>query len=248
MKIVFLGTGDAIDENYFNTSILLLNKTRLLLDCGYSIPIQLWKYNPDPSFLDAIYISHLHSDHSFGLPALLIRMKINSRKKPLTIIYPKGQKKMLTQTIHYGHRRLLSRAGFPIKLIEATPKKTINLNDYQLSFASTLHNVVNLAVRLFCGNKVICYGGDGDLTPALEKLCHQVDLLIYEGCVYRKNLAHHAAIEEVIKMAQQQQVKQLALVHLKKHTRKKQSTQSQKTYQQKDLIITFPNPGDEITI
>ncbi len=56
MKVIFLGVGEACDERVPNNSHLILSDTKLLLDCGYSAPPQLWKYNPDASFLDAIYI------------------------------------------------------------------------------------------------------------------------------------------------------------------------------------------------
>ncbi|MEF9476067.1 MAG: hypothetical protein L0958_05190 [Candidatus Mariimomonas ferrooxydans] len=63
MEIVFLGVGEAFDETVPNNSHVVLSDTTILLDCGYSVPAQLWKYNANPSFLDAIYISHRHADH-----------------------------------------------------------------------------------------------------------------------------------------------------------------------------------------
>ncbi|HEC89249.1 MAG TPA: hypothetical protein ENI44_01550, partial [Thermoplasmatales archaeon] len=53
---------------------------------------QIWKYCPDVSFIDSIYISHLHADHCFGLPPLIVRMREEKRKKPLTIISMKNEK------------------------------------------------------------------------------------------------------------------------------------------------------------
>lgn len=86
MKIIFLGVGEAFDENYPNNSQLIAtDKTKLLSDCGFTVPSQLWKYNPDPNFLDLINISHQHSDHFFGLPAVLLRMWEGGRERDLTI-------------------------------------------------------------------------------------------------------------------------------------------------------------------
>ncbi|MCX6722879.1 MAG: MBL fold metallo-hydrolase [Candidatus Staskawiczbacteria bacterium] len=96
MKIIFLGVGEAFDENLPNNSQLIItDKTKLLLDCGFTVPPQLWKYNPDYNFLDAIYISHQHADHYFGLPAILLRMWEGGREKDLLLFVPKNSKILL---------------------------------------------------------------------------------------------------------------------------------------------------------
>ena len=75
MKVIFLGNGEAFDERYPNHSHLVLSdKTALMLDCGDSAVRQIWKYTKDHSLIDALYITHRHSDHLFGIPALLGRM------------------------------------------------------------------------------------------------------------------------------------------------------------------------------
>ena len=64
MKVVFLGNGEAFDERYPNHSHLVFSdKTVLMLDCGDSAVRQLWKYTKDHSLIDALYITHRHSDH-----------------------------------------------------------------------------------------------------------------------------------------------------------------------------------------
>ncbi len=41
MKIIFLGVGEAFDENLPNNSQLVMSgKTNLLLDCGFTVPQQ----------------------------------------------------------------------------------------------------------------------------------------------------------------------------------------------------------------
>jgi len=87
MNIKFLGVGEAFDERYPNNShVLVANNTNLLVDCGYSVPQQWWKLGKDANFLDAIYISHKHADHFFGLLVLLMRIWEEGRTKPLAVI------------------------------------------------------------------------------------------------------------------------------------------------------------------
>ena len=104
MKIVFLGVGEAFDENYpNNSSLVLTDKTKLLLDCGFTVPSQVWKFNPDPSLLDAIYISHRHGDHFLGLPALFLRMWEGGRKRDLEVICQKDKVKDVVAAIKATH-------------------------------------------------------------------------------------------------------------------------------------------------
>lgn len=112
MKVLFLSVGEACDEDVPNNALVILSHTTLLLDCGYSVPRQLWKYNPAPSFLDAIYISHRHADHYFGIPALLVRMWEEKRTKPLTIICQRGLKKVIQELIEYGYKGLSGKEEF----------------------------------------------------------------------------------------------------------------------------------------
>ena len=75
MKVIFLGVGEAFDEDVPNNSHLIeTGKTKILLDCGMTATPQVWKYNKDQNFIDSVYISHWHADHYFGLPGLLLRM------------------------------------------------------------------------------------------------------------------------------------------------------------------------------
>ena len=114
MKVVFLGVGEAFDERYPNHSHLVLSaKTALMLDCGDSAVRQLWKYTKDHSLVNALYITHRHSDHLFGIPALLGRMLEEGRKKNLTIICSeqlKSDVERLTEHAYFG----INSYGFEI--------------------------------------------------------------------------------------------------------------------------------------
>src|SRR3989344_1524763 len=170
MKLTRLGVGEAFDETLPNNSHLVLSKTNLLLDCGYSIPPQLWRYNSDQSFLDAIYISHLHADHYFGIPVLLTRMWEEKRKKPLAIICQKGAKSQISELIDFAYKDIASKFEFKLDFVEVESKQKIKFNEFGLSFAPTIHSVPNLAIRVETKNKAVCYSGDGQFTEETERL------------------------------------------------------------------------------
>lgn len=45
-----------------------------------------WSFNP----IDVICFTHYHADHISGLPGLLLTIGNSDRKKPLTLVGPKG--------------------------------------------------------------------------------------------------------------------------------------------------------------
>lgn len=246
MKVIFLGTGEAFDENMPNNSVLVIsNKTNLLLDCGCTTPTQLWKFNNDQSFLDAIYISHSHADHYFGLPALFVRMWEEERKKPITVICQKGLKKTIKELMEYGYKDSVKKFKFIINFIEVEESQTIKLNDLKLSFAATTHSASNFAIKIDHNKKSLCYSGDGDFNEKTEELYKNSDLVIHEAYLYDEKKIGHGCITDLIKMAERSNVKYLALTHIHRNLRKELN---KKNISSKKVKVMIPKPFDKLEI
>jgi ribonuclease BN (tRNA processing enzyme) len=68
VKLCFIGTGDSECLNYYNTNVLLEHQgKRLLIDCGWTAKRALNDLGFGITDIDAIYITHVHGDHVFGL-------------------------------------------------------------------------------------------------------------------------------------------------------------------------------------
>lgn len=246
MKVIFLGVGEAFDENNPNNSHLILSDTKLLLDCGYSVPPQVWKYNPDPSFLDAIYISHRHADHYFGIPPLLVRMGEDNRKKPLLIICQKELKKLILELMEYGYLGTSKKAEFNVNFLEVEENKIYNLNELELSFAKTNHPKSNYAIRINDKKNTVCYSGDGFLEEENEKLYKNSDLLIQETYMYSDEIEkEHGTMKDSIEMAKRNSIKCLAFTHINRNIRKNNLEDIKKKISKENLKIIIPKPMDE---
>ena len=248
MKIISLGVGEAFDETLPNNSHLILSKTNLLLDCGYSIPPQMWKYNPSQSFLDAVYISHLHADHYFGIPALLTRMWEEKRKKPLTIICQKGAKAQIEELVDYAYKGIASKFEFKLDFIEAKEGKTINFNEFKLSFAPTIHSADNLAIKISDKTHAICYSGDGQFTEETEKLYNGADLAIHEAFTFNEKLQNHSCIADLIGMAKRNKIKCLALTHIRRDVRKNQMDLIKEKISKEKIKVIVPEPLEKFIL
>lgn len=71
MKIHFIGTGSAGTLKNFHTNFMLeQNGKYLLLDCGAYAPLALDKAGFGYRDINAMYISHLHGDHCYGVETI----------------------------------------------------------------------------------------------------------------------------------------------------------------------------------
>jgi ribonuclease BN (tRNA processing enzyme) len=244
LKLTFIGTGEAFDEELPNTSILCdTGETRLLLDCGYSIPHQVWKQSTDPNFLHGIFLSHHHADHVFGIPALLTRMWETKRSGPLTIIGHKGTQTYIQHLMEMGYPTLLSRMPFPIEFMDVQAGEPASFRELGLSFAQSIHSVTNYSIRISYGGKTVCYSGDGSFSEATQALFRDCDFLIHESFHWERLVPLHASIKELLEMAQTQNVKTYCLIHLQRDFKKK-VWDFLKDFQQGSLKLLVPKPGE----
>ena len=72
-EIYFLGTGGSVaTAQRDNTSLLLRTNGKLfLVDCPGSAAAKIRKLGFEPSGITAVFLTHVHPDHVYGLPSLI---------------------------------------------------------------------------------------------------------------------------------------------------------------------------------
>ncbi len=248
MKIIFLGVGEAFDENVPNNSHLIItDKTKLLLDCGLTAAPQVWKFEPDQSFLDGVYISHWHADHYFGLPGLLLRMwegGEGGRTRPFTIISRKGFKEQFDKLMDLSYLGFREKFKYEIKIIEVEEGEYIEFQDLKLSFAKTVHSGENLAVKISDGKNKMAYSGDGSPVAGSD-FYKDLDLLILETYLYDKEIIGHSSVVSAISFAEKNNVKCLALTHINRDLRKNELPNLRDKIKSDKVKIIIPEPLNE---
>jgi len=246
MKVVFLGVGEAFDENIPNNSQLIItDKTKLLLDCGLTAAPQVWKFSPDPNLIDVINISHQHADHYFGLPGLLLRMWEGGRERDVTIICQKELKDSFWAFMDVAYKDFTKKFKYKINLIESVEGKDIIFQDLRLSFEKTVHSGENLSVKVSDGKHNIAYSGDGSPLSGTG-FYKGLDLLTLETYLYDEEKIGHSSMVSATKFAEENDVKCLALTHINRYFRKNDLAGIKDKLKNDKVKIIIPEPMDEI--
>lgn len=240
--VTFVGTGEALDPELPNTSVLYEGSKTLLLDCGYSVPHALWRITRDPSFLDGVFISHRHADHAFGLPALILWMREAGRTRPLEIIGGPGTESWLPELLELGYPGAFSpERCFALAPRSLSPGTWVDSGPLRISVAQSRHSLQNLAVRLEEGTSAVCYSGDGAPTSATKRLFDGATVLVHECYSAGEHSAQHARVDEILEFQRTLGVQTLCLVHLNREQKYRVRARAAGR-----PGVLLPNPGDQL--
>ena len=102
MELTLLGTGcPKVDYKRFGPANLIsTKKTKILVDCGSGITQRLDQLKLSSSKIDALFLTHLHSDHIIDFYQLIISSWHSYRTKPWKIYGPKGTKNFIKKIMN----------------------------------------------------------------------------------------------------------------------------------------------------
>lgn len=105
--IKFLGTGSAFSKKHGNNSAVISVvdegiKKNLMIDCGRTTPDDMHNQNINWTDIDAIFITHLHGDHVYGLEEAGFMGRYVFNKKPHLILPSKEMKVQLWERVLKG--------------------------------------------------------------------------------------------------------------------------------------------------
>lgn len=102
-KLTFLGTSSGVPTRNRNVTGLAvqtsLNRDWYLVDCGEGTQHRLLHLPLTVHDLAGICITHVHGDHSYGLPGFLASAAMGGRTRPLVLIAPLAIRQWLAATM-----------------------------------------------------------------------------------------------------------------------------------------------------
>ncbi|MCI6637520.1 MAG: ribonuclease Z [Bilifractor sp.] len=140
LDVCLLGTGGMmpLPKRWLTSLLTRYNGSCLLIDCGEGTQISMkengWSFKP----IDIICFTHFHADHISGLPGILLAMANADRTEPLTLIGPKGLRRVIG-----GLRVIAPELPFEIEMIEITePEQVFELRGYRITAFRVQHNMI----------------------------------------------------------------------------------------------------------
>jgi ribonuclease Z len=203
-SIVFVGDGDAV-----------------LIDCGGSPMQKLLRAGVTRDALRRVIITHMHTDHAYGLPSLVETLYLLGRKAPLRLACREEHEQPLRTLL--GVFRQLERPGiFPIvwELVPAREGFALPaLGSFAVSSSPNAHgSMPNVAVRLeAAGRPTVVYSSDTEPCDAVTALARGAHTLIHEATFSARRLERfgvHSTAAEAGRIAAQAGVARLILAHI----------------------------------
>jgi ribonuclease Z len=143
IKITFLGTSAGMPTRDRNVAsvVVTMDGRVLLFDCGEGTQHQLMRSAVRFGAIEAIFLTHLHGDHLFGLPGLLASMSLNAREKPLALYGPAGVAEFMRALPLY-------HTSFDLEIHEIAPGRVRRADGYAVDAAPLVHSAACFGFRV----------------------------------------------------------------------------------------------------
>jgi ribonuclease Z len=224
MNIHFLGTSSAsvtIDRD--NTSLLVESGPELLLfDCGGNAAGKLLRLGFNPNNLNAVFITHLHIDHCYGLPALLFHMYLQKRTAALDIYCPEEELDIIAQQLQsHGIDRDVRTYAIHKKPVPVNSTDRVYHTDHVTVYPGPAQHSRATRAYKVCdrpSGRSMVFTGDTTPLDDMAVFAENTHLLIHEATYLENNASlaaeyGHSTAAQAARIAAKANAGALALVH-----------------------------------
>jgi ribonuclease Z len=237
LEVVLIGTGSPIpDPNRAGPATLVLaGGTSLLVDCGRGVLLRCAAAGTPAAQLDAVLLTHLHSDHFTDLGDIITTQWITTFEPTPLPLYGPGRTQevvdgvlaSLGPDIEYRlahHDDLTERPDVPVTQLDGS--ESFAVGDARLTVAPTEHRPAapSVAYRVEHAGHAVVLAGDTLPCDGLDRLCAGADVLVHT--VIRADVIrtipiprlqdvcdYHSTVEQAAQTAARNDVGRLVLTH-----------------------------------
>ncbi len=236
-RVVLLGTGtpNPDPERMGPASAVILGNRVYIVDCGPGVVRRAAQAGIAMQQLVRAFVTHLHSDHTVGLPDLIFTPAVTGRTEPLEIYGPPGLRAMVSHILQAYAEDMQIRlhglepsvpAAYEIHAHEVKPGEIYRDAAVRVTAFPVRHGSWKYAFgyRFDAAGKSIVFSGDTTYDAEVARACSGCDILVHE--VYsaaglakrtadwqRYHAAFHTSALDLGRLAKAARPKKLVLYH-----------------------------------
>ena len=204
-RLVLLGTQGGPNFNVLRgeaANVLVIDGRLYMIDCGYGALAALVRAGLRYTFVDQVFLTHLHDDHSADLPSLIGHQWSDGRIAPVGIHGPAGTERLVAAALDFNavneEIRLVDEArsvrlrdlfsaedvvtgSEPVRVFaDARLEVTAIENTHYPAESKARMPHRSIAYRCTSRDRSIVFSGDTAVSPALVRLATGADVLVCE--------------------------------------------------------------------
>ena len=215
-RVTLLGTGVPIPrpDRFGPSTLIEAGDQKLLIDAGRGATIRLYQLGVPIGRIDALLLTHYHSDHTVGIPDLWLTgwlpPHFGKRTTPFRVIGPEGANTLMAHlekayatdiAIRAEDERLLAE-GIAIAVAEFASdgivyeRMGLRVTAFEVDHGAAIKPAYGY--RIEYGGRVAVISGDTRFNANVIKYATAADLLIHEVAIVRPELAAEPYIQRIM--------------------------------------------------
>ena len=215
-RVTLLGTGTPTPrpDRFGPSTLIEAGEQKLLIDAGRGATIRLYQIGVPIGRIDALLLTHYHSDHTVGVPDLWLTGWLQShfaaRTKPFRVIGPAGAKALMSHIERAYALDVKTRIedeklpaeGVAVEVEEFDRDGTVYDRDGLRVIAFEVDHGAAIkpayGYRFEYGGRAVVISGDTRHCENVVKFGTGADLLIHEVAIVRPELASEPFIQRIM--------------------------------------------------
>jgi len=176
MRLTLLGTGcTVVDESRYGPAHLVRSDTAsVLIDCGSGVTQRLLSAGSSGRDIDAVFLTHLHSDHIIDFYQLIASSWHQGRDRPQVVYGPRGTRRYVEglmdlweaeRSQRIEHELRPSIKALEVEIVEFSHGETFGFGDLTVSAIEVDHRPVRDAFGFVFEQGVSKLVFSGDTAP-----------------------------------------------------------------------------------